>query len=97
MALDPRTPVIVGAGQYLHRADGIDDALPPVDLMVEAVRAAADDAGTTKVIAGAQSWRTVMLLSWRYRDPSALVAARLGVEPRETVYTTAGGNTPQSL
>jgi acetyl-CoA C-acetyltransferase len=29
MALDPRTPVIVGAGQYLHRADGIDDALSP--------------------------------------------------------------------
>ena len=97
MALDPRTPVIVGAGQYLHRADGIDDALQPVDLMVEAVRAAADDAGTTTVISGAQSWRTVMLLSWRYRDPSALVAERLGVEPKETVYTTAGGNTPQSL
>jgi acetyl-CoA C-acetyltransferase len=97
MALDPRTPVIVGAGQYLHRAEGIDDALQPVDLMVEAVRAAADDAGTTTVISGAQSWRTVMLLSWRYRDPSALVAERLGVEPKETVYTTAGGNTPQSL
>ena len=36
MPLDPRTPVLVGVGQYLHRAQGLDDALEPVDLMAEA-------------------------------------------------------------
>ncbi len=97
MAPDPRSPVIVGVGQHLQRADGLDDALSPVDLIVEAVRAAAADAGAANVISHAQSLRVVQLLSWRYRDPAALVAARLGIQPAETAYTTAGGNTPQSL
>ena len=97
MALNPRSPVLVGVGQLLHRAAGIDDALSPVDLMAGAVRAAAADSGGANVLSHAQSVRVVMLLSWRYRDPAALLAARLGIEPAETVYTTAGGNTPQSL
>ena len=97
MAPDPRSPVIVGVGQHLQRADGLDDALSPVDLIVEAVRAAAADTGAANVLSHAQSLRVVQLLSWRYRDPAALVAARLGIQPAETAYTTAGGNTPQSL
>ena len=35
MALDPRTPVIVGVGQYVHRAATVDDGVEPVALMVE--------------------------------------------------------------
>ena len=97
MALNPRSPVIVGVGQHLHRADSLDDALSPVDLIVEAVRSAAADTGAANVISHAQSLRVVQLLSWRYRDPAAIVAARLGIEPGETAYTTAGGNTPQTL
>ena len=97
MAPDPRSPVIVGVGQHLQRAEGLDDALSPVDLIVEAVRAAAADTGAPNLISHAQSLRVVQLLSWRYRDPAALVAARLGIRPAETAYTTAGGNTPQTL
>jgi acetyl-CoA C-acetyltransferase len=37
------------------------------------------------------------MLSWRYRDPGALVATRLGAAPRQSVYTTGGGQTPQAL
>ena len=40
MPLDPRTPVLIGAGQFLHRASGLDDALDASALMAEAVRAA---------------------------------------------------------
>jgi acetyl-CoA C-acetyltransferase len=97
MPVDPRSPVIVGVGQHLHRAEGLDDALSPVALMAEAVQAAAADSGGANVLAHAQSVRIVQLLSWRYRDPAALLAARLGMQPAETAYTTAGGNTPQSL
>ena len=45
MAIDPRLPVIIGVGQMVQQAAGFDDALEPVDLMAEAVRAAATDAG----------------------------------------------------
>src|SRR5262245_38976591 len=96
MALDPRTPVIVGVGQIVQRAEGIEDALEPLLLMVEAVRAATTDAGLADVPA-ADSVQVNNLLSWRYRDPARLLADELGLEPRETVYTTAGGNTPQLM
>ena len=49
MALDPRTPVIVGVGQVVQRAEGIEDALEPLLLMVEAVRTATTDAGLAEV------------------------------------------------
>jgi acetyl-CoA C-acetyltransferase len=96
MALDPRTPVIVGGGQHLHRAEGLDDALDPVALMAEAISAAAADAKLDAVPA-VDSIRVVSLLSWRYGNPAHVLAERLGLAPRELAYTTNGGNTPQSL
>lgn len=96
MTLDPRTPVLVGAGQFLHRAAGLDDALEPVDLMIEAVRAAADDAGVGDVPA-VGSIRVVSSLSWKYGNPAWVIADRLGLDVPELAYTTAGGNTPQTL
>jgi len=95
-ALDPRTPVLVGAGQFLHRAAGLEDALDPASLMVEAIRLAAADAGLGEVPA-ADSVRVVSLLSWKYGNPAHVIAAQLGLEPRELGYTTNGGNSPQSL
>ena len=95
-SLDPRTPVIVGAGQYLHRAEGVDDALEPVALMERAIVSAAADAG----LAGppsVDSIRVVSLFSWRYGNPAWVLADRLGLTPKELAYTSAGGNTPQTL
>jgi acetyl-CoA C-acetyltransferase len=96
MALDPRLPVIVGVGQVLQRAASVEGAREPVALVADAVRAAAADAGVTN-LAVVEAVRIVQLFSWRYRDPPRLVAAELDINPRETAYTTAGGNTPQTL
>ena len=38
--------------------------------------------------------RVVNLLSWRYRDPGLLLAAKIGAMDPATSYTGAGGNTP---
>ena len=98
MTLDPRTPVIVGGGQVNQRTTEGDPAREPVDLIVEAARRAGDDAGTgAKLLESIDAVRIVSLLSWRYRDPGALVAERVGATPKETAVTTPGGNTPQSL
>src|SRR6266511_5860727 len=96
MPVDPRTPVLIGAGQFTHRPDGLDDALEPTALMAEAIERAAADAGLPSVPAP-DSIRVVSLLSWRYRDPAYFVAERLGLSPRETALTTQGGNSPQTL
>jgi acetyl-CoA C-acetyltransferase len=96
MALDPRTPVLVGAGQVSHKVP-LEEALEPVDMMAEAARRAADDAGAAGLLAAVDSVRVVALLSWRYADPGALVAARIGAEPKETALSPMGGNSPQTL
>ena len=91
MALDPRTPVIVGGGQVNQRTAEGDPAQEPVDLIVEATRRARDDAGANgRLLESIDAVRVVSLLSWRYRDPGALVAQRLGATPKETAVTTPG-------
>ena len=45
MPLDPRTPVLIGAGQVTHRAASVDDGREPVALMCDAIERAAADAG----------------------------------------------------
>ena len=96
MTLDPRTPVLVGTGQFVQRAEGLDDARDPVALMVDAIRLAAQDAGLSSV-PQPDSIRVVSLLSWKYGNPAQLIADDLGLSPRETGYSAMGGNTPQTL
>jgi acetyl-CoA C-acetyltransferase len=91
MALDPRTPVLVGYGQVNQRDERPD--VEPVDLIEAAARAAAD----ARVLEAVDSVRVVNLLSWRYRDPGLLVAQRIRAIKATTRYTGIGGNVPQSL
>ncbi|HMC51173.1 MAG TPA: hypothetical protein VKI64_00315, partial [Acidimicrobiales bacterium] len=99
--VDPRTPVIVGAGQSLRHPEPEDDlaVLPePADMVVEALRLAGQDSGSgDRLLRAADSVRIVDTLSWRYRDLPGLVAERLGASPRQLVRSTAGGNSPQML
>lgn len=96
MTLDPRTPVIVGVGQYNHRADGLDDALEPAALMERAVREATTDAGLDGP-PDADSVRVVNIIGWRYRNPARFLSERLGIDPRELAESAPGGNSPQML
>jgi len=112
MAIDPRTPVIVGVGQVTVRPDPAGDVDPavrpePSAVMVRAVLAAVEDcdgvaAGGSApagraVLARATSLRVVKPLSWQYANPGLLVAAGLGIEPSELVVSTTGGDSPQRL
>ena len=94
MTLDQRTPVIVGVGQINHPGT---DAPEPTELLARAAEAAREDGGAHDALARLDSVRVVEIASWRYRDPGALVAARVGARPRHTAYSTGGGQTPQEL
>lgn len=98
--LDPRLPVLIGGGQVNQRCDPLEGGLEPVDLLAEAVRGAAADSGVgdaAGLLAGVDTVSVVQILSWRYRDPGALVAERVGARPKRTVHSSAGGNSPQAL
>jgi acetyl-CoA C-acetyltransferase len=97
MPLDPRTPVLVGAGQLKRRPDDVAGASDPAAMMADVARLAEADTGATGVLDRVDSVRVVDIVSWHYGDPAAEVARRLGISPRQTVRTTTGGNSPQSL
>ncbi len=96
--IDPRTPVLVGAGQVMQRLDDPSQAREPIDLLEDAARAAGADARSTRSVVGMLDTIAVVdMVSWKYPDPGALLGRRLGVEPRTTITTTLGGNSPQLL
>jgi len=98
MALDPRTPVIVGVGQHTRRLSTAVGAVEPARMMADVLAVAADDAGAGQaLLEAATSLRTVDMLTWRYADPPAVVARMLDIDPAEHLRSAVGGNSPQAL
>ena len=84
MTIDPRTPVLIGTGQVVQRAEGLDDARDPIALMVEAIALAASDAGLSTVpsdimeaskVDGASPWKNYRHIIFPLLKPSLFVAA----------------------
>ncbi len=81
-SLDPRLPVLVGLGTASDRA-------PVVDLMTEAVRAAAADAGAPALL-GSVDCVAVLQGSWSLTDPARTVALRIGSPRARTLRFEIG-------
>ncbi len=94
--IEPRTPVIVGVGQASQRPADPGEATEPIDVLHRAATAAIDDAAADRDLV-VDTIAVADMLSWRYPDPGALLGRRMGLEPRRTVLTTVGGNSPQLL
>ena len=102
MAIDPRTPVIVGVGQSIHRPSGTPTLVEPLDLMVEALELAARDAmggGATGrgLLEKIERLTSVVSFTWRTSNPSLLVADRLGLTIDDLALSATGGAIPQKL
>ncbi len=91
-------PVLVGVGQILQRdsdpAAGVGKE--PLELMIDAVRAAAEDAGAPGLLARANSVRVIRGI-WPYENPASAVADAIGCPNAETGLSTWGGNAVQSV
>ena len=109
-APDDRTPVLVGAGQGVWREQPADldrtTALHPMDCCAHAVRQSLEDVGLPLDLARVLQSITVVRMFedsgprrahklGRSNNPPRSVAQRIGADPAEAVYTTAGGETPQ--
>ncbi|MCG5431011.1 acetyl-CoA acetyltransferase [Mycobacterium sp. MYCO198283] len=110
MQLDPRTPVVVGVGQFTER---VDDAgyrgMSAVDLATAATQAALADTGASvgavataiEVFAGLRQFE----ICTPFADPPLgasdnylrSVARRIGADPARAVLEPIGGNSPQKL
>ena len=96
MAMDDRTPIIVGVAQVEQREDDPAASREPLELMVEAVEKAAADCGNPQVLLQADSVRVIRGI-WGYGNPARQVAERIGASGAETGLTSLGGNYVQAL
>jgi acetyl-CoA C-acetyltransferase len=91
-------PVLVGAGQTVDRPGDPTAGREPLLLMEEASRRAVEDAGGGQaLLAALDTVAVVNVVCHDYGDAAGLLAERVGCHPHRTLYTTLGGNTPQSL
>ena len=89
-------PVLVGISQLEQRIGDPGVAREPVDLMIDAVRAAAEDAGSSALLAQADSVRVIRGF-WRYENPARAVCEAIGNTQAETALTPFGGNYVQAV
>ena len=84
--LDPRTPVLIGAGQLSQRVDhGARRSLEPVDLMAEALRRAEADSGVDRRPGpGRLGPRASASSRGATATPARWSAERVGAAPRQT-------------
>ena len=87
--MGPHTPVLVGIGAILQRLDDPSEAREAFELMVDALEAAADDAGSRGLLTEADSIR-VPRGFWDYSDPGRLVADRIGAKGARTTLAEIG-------
>jgi acetyl-CoA C-acetyltransferase len=110
MPVDPRTPVIVGVGQFTERIDDPDyRGMSAVELATEAVRAALTDTGADitavakaiQVFAGLRQFEICTPFATAPLGSSdnyiRSVAQRVGADPQRAVLESIGGNGPQKL
>ncbi len=91
MAIDPRTPVIIGRAQVSGGPPDVDDPTTAVGLMTSAGVEALTDAGIN-----ADTLDTVAVTGGLFSDPNPAhtIAQSLRTGPATTILTTWGGNTP---
>src|SRR5438477_2127597 len=99
MAVDPRTPCLIGVGQRTWRPVNPDpvDAPEPLDMWEQVAQAAAEDSGIPGVETDVDSVQIVYCQTWPYDDPVDRLCERIGAEPRHRYYSGIGGTTPQVL
>ncbi|MGA1677176.1 MAG: acetyl-CoA acetyltransferase [Pseudomonadales bacterium] len=90
------TPILVGVAQLEQRSDDPLAAREPIVLMQEAVRAAAQDAGSSKLLTDASAIRVIRGI-WGYQNPAAAIADGIGNTRAETGLSQYGGNFVQSV
>ena len=107
MTRQAEMPVLIGCGQLTDRRPP-QEAATPVQLMAEAVRKAAVDAGPGEGLLQSVDLLLALALTVdspepsvagmpRYRNVPRAVAAALDIEPENLQYTASGGNTPQMM
>ncbi|KAK2627675.1 hypothetical protein QTJ16_002321 [Diplocarpon rosae] len=95
-------PIVVGVGDIKNRSQEVDEAIEPVRLMIQAIRAAIKDADLSpskakELQSSIDSVGVVNTWTWPYSDLPGLISEQLGIHPTHTVLSHHGGDSPAKL
>lgn len=96
------TPVIIGVSDVKNRSQKVEDAIEPMQLMLQATNRAIKDATSDSSIAeelklSIDSVSVVATWTWPYADLPSLMSEKLGIQPQHKIYSEHGGNQPMRL
>jgi len=100
MSLSPHTPIIVGVGEICNRSTAVENAIEPMELMLQAIQNAfaySSAPDRDALVAAVDSISVVPPWSWPYENLPGLLAAKLGAEPSHLHLGPHGGNQPGEL
>ena len=97
MATDvSRRPTIAGIGQLVQRVDDPAEAVSPIEMMENAIRKAAEDAGAPKLVEHLDAIY-VPRGTWQYGNPGKLLGERLGSPNATSITGAVSGHIVQIL
>ncbi|KAL2042489.1 hypothetical protein N7G274_004982 [Stereocaulon virgatum] len=102
MATRQKTPVIIAIGEVKNKSKKVEDAIEPMQIMLQATLVALKDAGLTattekELHSNIDSVFVVATWTWPYADLPGLLSQKLGIQPQHMVYSEHGGHQPMKL
>jgi acetyl-CoA acetyltransferase len=102
MASKRPTPIIIGVGDVKNKSLKLEDAIEPMQLMLQAIQLAIQDTAmigffATELQSSIDDISIVATWTWPYPDLPGLIATKLRVQPRHKHYSEHGGNQPAKL
>ena len=96
---DRKVPVIVGVAQLRRRPklDGPSEPIEPIQMMVDAVKQAAQDAGDPTLCTTTDYVGAIPCMSWGYEYAPSLLSGLLGASPAVHHEPVSGGSSPLDL
>jgi len=97
-----QTPIVVGVGDIKNRSTKVEDAIEPMQLMLQAILKAIQDtnlsaSATKELQSKIDSVGVVNTWTWVYSDLPRLISEELHVKPKYQVLSHHGGDSPAKL
>ena len=97
-----RQPVVVGVADVKNGSRKVEDAIEPLELILEAIQKAIKDTGlpdsvTSELQSSIDSLDVIRTWTWPYPDLGGLIAKRLVIKPTRRFYSEHGGHYPAKL
>lgn len=97
-----RQPIVVGVADVKNGSRKVEDAIEPLEMMLEAIQKAIKDTGlrdseANTLQSNIDSLDVIRQWTWPYPDLPSLIAKRLKIKPNRRYYSEHGGHQPVKL